>query len=592
MGQLERADELLRKGKYAQAIEILRELLSNEPDNADLRGRTGEAYRLSGNAERAFHHFNRSAAMFQKRNDIVGACRMLKAANSVSPNEPDILFRMAECLKTMGAGGELEAVLRQLIQVARGVGDRRRLWALEELCVVRPDDLDLAVHRASALGEAGRIDDAVTAWKRVSAHLEVIGVDYVPMLRNAAQIGAERPDVGVDLADILLIARRPKEALALLVPFYEKFPEDIGVLGALVKALEQLGAKDKVVPARIELIKARVKRGHRELAFQEVSRLMDLAGDDPLAIEVSAHTYNTFGFRGDASQLWRRLVQVHDDAGRAVERDRAVLMLLKTSPDDPDALGLASRCLRDAGRTIEADALDKRLVEVRKSKAHGSIPAVATSGGYSMPDRPTDVPPPPLSGRFVVPRDLSAPTRTHDRSDDSSGFSEPEILRPRLESSTRELREEDLFDLGSDYPSDAFAPDDEPPELRMEPMPIAKNPYAAGLDLREPSSRSQPLWPQPADADPDLVPTSATEAYREPDDERFEAEEITSRMIADEIAELRQAFSEEAATHHDIERDEDPTLPPPDDYFEEFTARTRSQLIADLVKETSQSDDP
>src|SRR5687767_12997302 len=180
-----RADELLRKGKYAQAIEVLRELLSTKPENGELRARVGEAYRLAGNLERAFHHFNKGAHILQRAGDIMGACRMLKSANTVSPNEPDILFRMAECLKSLESHADLDAVLHQLIGVARGSGDRRRLWALEELSQRHPKDLELLVQYAAALGEAGRIDDAVTAWKRVSAHVEARGVDFVPMLRKA-----------------------------------------------------------------------------------------------------------------------------------------------------------------------------------------------------------------------------------------------------------------------------------------------------------------------------------------------------------------------------------------------------------------------
>lgn len=562
MEELRQADELLRKGRYAQAIEILRKLLTDDPDNGDLRARLGEAYRLGGNLERSFHHFNKGATLFSREGDVTGACRMLKAANSVSPNEPDILFRMAECLKQLNNPSELEGVLRQLVAVARGSGDRRRLWALEELCQLHPEDVDLAVNRASVLGEAGRIDDAVTAWKQVGAHLEVLGIDFVPMLKNAAEVAGERPDVGVDLADILLIAKKPRDALALLVPFYEKFPEDIGVLGALVRALEQLGAKDKVIPARIELIKARVKRGHRELAFQEVSRLMELAPEDPLAIEVSAHTYNTFGFKGDASKLWRRLVQLYERHGHLAERVRAILMLLKINPDDPDALAMGAGALREAGRAGEADALERRLREVRRA---GSVQEQPLEELPSMPDRPTD-----------------AAVRTASR-----------IAPPRMASATMTLDDKDVLQELDDYPSDVFASVDDLSDPEAEPLPIAPNPYAQGLDLHE----EAPLRPSELTQgdDPDLVPTRATEAYRSPEysmplEGPGEAEETTSRMeMKEELAALRRAFDEEDPTRMDIgHQEEDPTLPPPDD-FDEFTSRTRSQLVSDLLKETSQN---
>jgi Flp pilus assembly protein TadD len=469
---------------------------------------------------------------------------MLRAANAVSPNEPDILFRMAECLKTLEIQHELEGVLRQLIAVARASGDRRRLWALEELVARYPKDLEILVQLASALGEAGRIDDAVTAWKRVSAHVEVLGIDFVPMLRKAAEIAIERSDVGVDLADILLIARRPRDALSLLVPFYEKFPEDIGVLGALVRALEQLGALDKVIPARIELIKTRVKRGHRELAFQEVARLMELAPEDPLALEVSAHTFAAFGFKGDATKLWRRLAKLHEQHGRIAERDRAIMMMLKMNPDDPEALALGARSLYDAGRIKEADALSRRLSELEGAGEQGSMPS-APPGDWvedSMPDRATDTEHP------------AAPFDSETAMVDDDAI-------------------EEVFDR--DYPSDVFAPDDlTGPEA--EPMPIARNPYAQDLDLELPTRIANP---------------ASTAELALPEENALE-DETTSRMeMEDDLISLREAFLlEEDATKLDLPGEEDPTLPPPDDW-DELSAKTRSQLISDLLKETSQNDD-
>jgi Flp pilus assembly protein TadD len=518
-----RADELMRKGRYTQAIDVLRELLSAQPENGELRSRVGEAYRLAGNMERAFHHFNKGAAIAQRAGDIVSACRMLKAANTVSPNEPDILFRMAECMRSLGLTADLDPVLRQLITVARGSGDRRRLWALEELSNAHPGDLDLSVQYASALGEAGRIDEAVTAWKRVSAHVEVRGVDFVPMLRKAAEIAAERPDVGVDLADILLVTRRPRDALSLLVPFYEKFPEDIGVLGALVRALEQLGAIDKVVPARIELIKTRVKRGHRELAFQEVTRLIEVAPDDPLALEVSAHTYAAFGFKGDAAKMWRRLAKIHDETGNVADRDRAIMMLLKLNPDDQEALALGARSLYDAGRVKEAQALSRRLSEIERKSDKGSMP--------HAPMRKT-------SPAKLQPKPRDASDRTVLLIDDDAI--------------------EEVFD------------NDDPPE--PEQMPIAPNPYIRDLELELPTKLAQPLAAE----------------YNLPEENVSSAEETTSKT---ELAALRRAFEEEDVTHREILTDEDPTLPPPPDDFDDFTSKTRSQLMSELHKATSQGGD-
>ncbi|MCK6550208.1 hypothetical protein L6R52_30515 [Myxococcota bacterium] len=382
---LEQAEELLRKQRYGEAIERFRALLSSDPDNAELRARCGEAYRLAGNGDRAFHHFNKAAALHARNGDALKALRLLQAANAVSPGEPDILFRMAECLKVIGDHGSLELLLRQLVGIARGSGDRRRLWALEELAARHPEDLDIAVRRAEALTEAGRVAEAINAWKLVSARLDQRGIDFVPMIQRAAAIAPDRPDVGVDLASVLLANRRPREALVLLVPFYEKFPDDIGILEVLLAALEALGAADKIVPARIELIKARAKRGLREPAIREIAILLEAVPDDANALEVSAHAYAAFGDGAEAQQLWKRLMNLYDRTGRRFERDRAVLTVLKSNPDDEEALTLGSRALREAGRVEEAVVLETRLAALRKLRAKNVVPTKSASTPSMLP---------------------------------------------------------------------------------------------------------------------------------------------------------------------------------------------------------------
>src|SRR5262249_36126407 len=162
----------------------------------------------------------------------------------------------------------------------------------------------------------------------------------------------------VDLANILLANRRARESLILLVPFYEKFPDDVGVLDTLLRALEALGATDKIIPARIELIKARAKRGMRDGAMPEIDILLQRAPDDSAALEVCAHACTAFNETARAINVWRKLAHVCDRMQKKFERDRAILMLLKANPDDEDALTLGARALREAARNEEAQVLE------------------------------------------------------------------------------------------------------------------------------------------------------------------------------------------------------------------------------------------
>lgn len=527
----EQAEELLRRGKYAEAVERFRNLLSIDPDNAELRGRTGEAYRLSGNRERAFHHFHRAAAIYGRRNDVEGALRMLKAANSVSPNEPDVLFRMAECQKSLGLFAELEPTLRQLVQVAVASGDRRRVWALDELALIYPDDLEIGVRRAQALGEAHRIDDAVTAWKKVSARLDHRAGDFVAMLQQAASLAPDRPDIGVDLAGILLANKRPRDALALLVPYYEKFPDHVEVLETLLRALEALKAYDKIVAARIELIKVRTKLGQRTQTLNDLTALQKVAPEDPVALEVVAHACATFGLTGEACRAWFTLAELADRARDTASRDRAILLLLKHNPNHPGGLALGARVLKEAGRPDEAASLERRLRELeRGGDSLGDLPGVASAPGALMrPGVPAPTPPPP---RIDPWKATSGAMELGD--DDVLG----EVSEEALGAPTSQ---EDLI-----LPSD-LADVSEP---AVEAMPIHRNPWSEGLELEVRASNAETqLRTRPNFEAAQVVvgagfegedgEDTASSDLRAPIEAPIEAEETTSRFDAMNHTELR-----------------------------------------------------
>lgn len=363
--QLEEAASFVRRADFARAIDVYRSVLSVDPDNADVRADLADAYFRSGNRERAFHHFHRAATLYMNRAATERALAMLQSANGVSPNEPDILFRIAECLKTLGHRDALREPLFALVQVARAKGDRRRLWALEELTAIYPDELDLAEQYADALAEAGRLGEAVHLYKQVANCYAPNSADFLRVLELAIQASADQTELAVEVAKFALAHHRPKEALNILVPHYEERPDHIPVLETLLAALSAMGAADKIIPARIELIKARVKLNQRPQGLHDVAELVAQAPRHPQALEVAAHAYGFFGEAEQAKEVWRELLRIAEQASLRAECDRAALAILKTDPDDEEALMVGARSLRESGRVNEAVALEARLQEVR-----------------------------------------------------------------------------------------------------------------------------------------------------------------------------------------------------------------------------------
>lgn len=403
---LEEAAEHAKRGRWAKAIEAYRLALAEEPDNAELRVVLADAYRRTKNDERAFHHYHRAAMLLLSKGDPGRAAAALLEANAITPGAPDVLWRLCEALKALGRGDDLVPYLVALIRAASAPGDRRRLWALEELFLLHPDDLSVAQQRAEALAEADRIDDAVLAYKKLAARLGQREAELVQVLFRAAKIAEGRADLGADLAGVLLAHGRAKDALAVIVGFYEKQPDDVAVLETLVRTLEALGATEKAVAARIELVKTRAAQGSRAQVVAEIDALWAVAPEDPVALEVSAHALALVREPARAQDVWRRLLRVAERRGLRAERDRAIVAVLKANPDDEEALELGIQMHASAARFQEADTLRQRLGAVRALKRRSLVPAPAALSPAPLPKR-TSTPPEsaPMLGSAGLPED-------------------------------------------------------------------------------------------------------------------------------------------------------------------------------------------
>ncbi len=369
---LDAAEAHLRAGRVAEAIDVFRALLSANPDDVVLRGRVADAYRRAGNVERAFHHFHRAAALCVKANDLPGAVRMLEAADTVSPNEPEVLFRWAECLELLGHAEGLRPLLYRLVRAAGGSGDRRRLWALNRLVTIEPDNVDLAVAQARALAEAGRVDDAVDRWQNLGPALGCAQLDWVVHLRATAQT-TDRADLGTTLARILLAHQRPRDAVAVLVPFYERTPDHVALLETVGTALEAMQAWDKVVPARLELLRAMIAGRKRAPALELVAGLLQTYPTDPRVLQACAAACKAFGLTGESSRLLFQLCQLLDRNGETAARDQILTLLLEDDPRHEGALEMAIVVLEGAGRASEAQVVREQLADVRGTREPSSM---------------------------------------------------------------------------------------------------------------------------------------------------------------------------------------------------------------------------
>ena len=361
----EEAEAHIRASRFPHAVRAYQAALTEAPDDPDLLAKLADAYRLNREFNQAFNFFSKAAALYEREGEAITALRMLQEANAVAPLTPAVLSRIVRLARGLDKPRALESAMRQLEKLARCSDPVRVAAALDVLVGVHPDDEQLAERWALALIDADRATDAVRAFQDIVQRFSPRRADFVRLANHAAQRALESPELGAGLAALLVRQSSTRDAVALLVPYYERFPTHVGVLEALVPALEGIGATQKIIPARIELVKARVKAAQPDATRRDVEALVALAPEDPVVLEVGAHAHAVFGLASDSAQLWRRLALIRDAEGQRFHRDRAILEALKLAPHDEGALELGVQALAQAGRVQESRQLELRLDEIR-----------------------------------------------------------------------------------------------------------------------------------------------------------------------------------------------------------------------------------
>jgi hypothetical protein len=315
----------------------------------------------------------------------------------------------------------------------------------------------------------------------------------------------------------------------------------------LLRCLEALGATDKIIPARVELVKARARTGARGPTVQAVDELLSLSGDEPGPLEVAAHALALVREPQRAIEVWRRLARSADRRGLRPERERAVAALLASNPDDEDGLELAANAHVQAARFQEADELRRRLAEVRALKRRSLTP-------QRLPSKPPITAP---SQEQRLRSDPPEPVKTRTLSA-SVGFPiEEETLPPEedaLESpegGTVMLSEEDVLVVRHNS-SDDRLPIHRDPWLvsgartggaaESVPLPrLSSGDLAAAVDdlkskadtdpARRPVKPGQARKARlPTQRRTEKLPARESEAEEEQDEMTMGAEEVTSRM--------------------------------------------------------------
>jgi len=399
---LESIRALHREGRYAEAIEPLRELLEARPEDPEVHFLYGVSLARSGQARVAIWSLRQAtederwkvpamvelAAVAASTGDHAAA---IETAGRVLELAPDhLVARVIRAESLLGQGKEPERALDDFVAV------------LER----QPANASALAGRAAALLQAGRVDDAAAALKEMEDRLEAEPSDPAArahLCATRAVLEAERGEVAVAenrldaclerfpgqpaLLDVAVgffdRAGKPERASAVLEAAVERLPrwpvfrlrlaERAKRLSGLDEAERILQAGTEIEDPQVQsaawtaLTNLHLERDDLPSAIAAYERALDLAeAPPPLAVLTHADLLARVGRHERALEVasdlendaYRGLIEarIHLDEGRPAEALSRLDEVLPTWPNNAGARYYAARAaerLGDFERAIE-----------------------------------------------------------------------------------------------------------------------------------------------------------------------------------------------------------------------------------------------
>lgn len=357
--ELQKAERALKDGSHKDVEQLCNDVLEERPDSvqacqilAELRlkqqrhdeGMTWieRALSIDPNSPRSMNLLGR---VLDHRGDPGGAETAYRKAIEGNPEYADALANLGEVLRRSGRMVEAEQYFRGAIRHDREHGlanlslgamlyaQRRPELAVPHLQTGiqrelsnRPGQYTLAV----ALQELGRLDEAITAFRRLiaagdndpdvfarlGAVLEATGdlVGAMAGYESALEIEPGYPPAAAGLAGIFTISWRAKEALELLVPLMDRGDAPACLHVAYARALRTLGRDDEALLHLADLVKRPLQPEEFIPVHHLLGGLLDQRGEYDMAFAHHRRANRLRASRYDAKrheEFITRLINVY-----------------------------------------------------------------------------------------------------------------------------------------------------------------------------------------------------------------------------------------------------------------------------------------
>ena len=350
---LQSAQELIGKGKLAEAIREYQRLLSQDPRDQNALNIIGDLYSRMNNSAEAVKYYTKLADVYVKEGFLVRGIAMFKKISKLDAHDTNAMERLADLYTMQGLLSEARAQYLQLAEMyLKGNQAPQALAVMQKVLDLDPENLKIQERLAGLYERHGQPVEAAKIFRRMAERLlaDDNAADSLQKLEKAVALAPDHPEIRLTQARALHKAGRAQEALGALekIANLEEQPDALELL--LTLRLET-GQPDAAFELAEKIFAA---DPHRVGGLMQLARYAAKQGDSARALDV-------LGRVGDAA--------LQHDPFHTLEALREISDALPNEPQATELLARAAREVGDQPTLISALARQARAAAAAKDWA-------------------------------------------------------------------------------------------------------------------------------------------------------------------------------------------------------------------------------
>ncbi len=170
--KLQRAEKLIQRGRLESAIDELKAVLKESPDDTRTLNRVGDLYARLNRVDEAIDLFTQAAERFTKEGFFVKAIAIYKKILRLDPTRMPVYGSLAELYRHQGLTNEARAQYQVVADYYEDGEDSSAVISVyEKLVELDPADPEVRLRLAEHLAAADRTEDAVVEHRKAATTL-------------------------------------------------------------------------------------------------------------------------------------------------------------------------------------------------------------------------------------------------------------------------------------------------------------------------------------------------------------------------------------------------------------------------------------